>query len=141
MEFERCGIDFLSMYFYFMYFFEDYLSLSLVLFLTFFIKYSFTVNSLIQCKAQQSTHCRELIKLTVISLSLSLLQGERQDSDHVEERNAQVQLEKAKVLSHRCIMVSPKPTHMALIDSFFREAALKDMITSQTGNIDIRTSD
>uniref|UniRef100_A0A3Q3K530 Guanylate kinase/L-type calcium channel beta subunit domain-containing protein n=1 Tax=Monopterus albus TaxID=43700 RepID=A0A3Q3K530_MONAL len=30
------------------------------------------------------------------SLSLSLLQGERQDSDVVEERNAQVQLEKAK---------------------------------------------
>lgn len=37
----------------------------------------------------------ELMKLSVITLSL--LQGERQDSDAVEERNAQVQLEKAKV--------------------------------------------
>lgn len=41
-----------------------------------------------------------MIELTA-SLSFSWRQGERQDSDAVEERNAQVQLEKAKVLSQR----------------------------------------
>lgn len=65
-------------------------------------------KSFILFNARRSRRCREIDK-TNCRYSLSLLQGERQDSDVVEERNAQVQLEKAKVLSHCCIMVTLRP--------------------------------
>lgn len=81
----------------------------------------------------------ELIKL--FALPLYLLQGEHKDTDVVEERNAQVQLEKAKVLLLCCIMYHLTWPTVALTDSFLREAALKDMITSQTWNTHIRTLD
>lgn len=78
--------------------------------------------------AQWSNQCRGLIELTAITVSL--LQGERQDSDAVEERNAQVQLEKAKVLS-RSFISRPDTPAAALARSFSSEAARKDVITSR----------
>ncbi len=89
------------------------LHLSLSLFFSFLVKihfphlhkhWSFRV-SCTMIKYQ----CKGLIKL--VTISLSLLQGERQDLDGTEERNAQVQLEKAKVRSHCSIVLSAEPTH------------------------------
>lgn len=52
------------------------------------------------------------------AFSLNVSQGERQDSDVVEERNAQVQLEKAKVLPH-CSDLLRMSLHGVIFQSVF----------------------
>lgn len=104
-------------------FFVYSIFLSLVLFLLYKQKGIFHIfkKSILQGNAQWSNQCRKLIQLIIITLPL--LQGERHDSDVVEERNAQVQLEKAKVLFH-CSWYHHDPTHRGPHRHIFSEQLL-----------------